>query len=444
MNGGLLRIYALLIAVLAAGLVAGCNSESDAEPDVAVPFVEVVEASEGSLPLEERVSGIIRAENQVAIRAEIEAPIVEVLVRNGETVRRGQALVRQDASILRNRVREAEAAASLAEASADEERARVRELEARVERMRALSAQKLVSEQDLETLEAQLAANRAGTAQEQARVEQAKANLEENRRELERAVIRAPISGSVGRRDAEVGMIARPGDVLFVIGNLESLIVEVPLTEEMLGFVKEGQSVRIHSPLLDGGSMEAKLARISPFLESSSFSTVGEIEITNPDRKLHAGMFVEVDLLYGESEKATLVPTSALWEDPKTREMTVWVATDMENDATTSGLERRLVELHGEGQLTVAANSVRPGEWVVVVGQHLLEGDRVDARVRRTTWQRVEYLQRLQREDLLEGYLAKQQELARTIGARPQTNEEFLGSDEPVEADVVTPLGGGS
>jgi RND family efflux transporter MFP subunit len=426
----------VLVVTIAAMAVAGCDSgDSGADVANAAPLVEAVPADEGALPQEERVSGIVKAENQVAIRPELSGPIVEVLVRNGDAVNRGQPLVRQDPSLFATQLRESEASARLAKAAAEEERARVREIEARVSRFRSLSDERLVSEQDLETLEAQLAAARASADQADARVDQADANLEEARRDLERTTIRAPIAGKVGRRDAEVGMMAGPGDVLFVIGNLDDLIIEIPLTEQMLRSVKEGQPVRIHSALIDGGSVQGELTRISPFLESSSMSTVGEIEIRNPGGKLQPGMFVEVDLLYGESEQATLVPTSALWEDPKTRVMTVWVAGEPEPDVPDAlvPIARREVEVIGEGQVSAAVTGVRPGEWAVVVGQHLLESDGARARVRATTWERAEALQRLQREDLLADYLARQQELAKTLGARPMTNEEFLGANGRVD-----------
>lgn len=422
------------VLFLASTVFTGCTSEEAAPAEAStVPYVEIVQAGEGALPLEERVSGIVKAENQVAIRPEVEGSIVEVLARNGETVKKGQPLVRLDAHALSSQVREAEAAARLAEASAAEELARVREIEARVARARSLADENLVSAQDLETLEAQLAAARASADQATARVDQEAANLAETRRELERTTVRAPISGTVGRRDAEVGMFAGPSDVLFVIGNLDELIIEIPLTEEMLRSVKKGQAVRILSPVLDGGSMMATIARISPFLETSSMSTVGEIELRNPGGKLQPGMFVEVDLLYGESEEATIVPTSALWEDPRTGTMTIWVASEPANDSdgAMAKLERREVTVLGEGPVSAAVTGVRPDEWTVVIGQHLLEGEAVDARVRVTTLERVERLQRLQREDLLKDYLARQQELARKLGPRPMTNEEFLGSGEP-------------
>lgn len=435
-----LLIRVILVSAL---LSIGCGSEeADAETSEATrPYVEVVESREGSLPLEERVSGRIRAANQVAIRPEIEAPIIEVRARNGQRVRQGQVLVRQSSSVLADQVREAEASLRLAQASATEARANVEEVASRLRRTRALAREKLVSPQELETLEARLSVVEAGAAQARARVDQAAATLAERRRELGRATIRAPISGTIGGRDAEIGMIAGPSDVLFVIGDLDELIVEIPLTEQMLGYVREGQPVRITSPRLTGGSIEGTIARISPFLDEGTMSTVGEVEIRNLENQLQPGMFVEVDLLYGESDRATLVPSSAIWEDPETGEITAYVVSDRNalGDRTdpVSIVARRQIAVRGEGRLATAVGGIEPGEWVVVLGQHLLEGEAGEARLRSTTWERVVELQSLQREDLLEGYLAKQQRLARILGPRPLSNEEFLGSAAPVDPETV-------
>ena len=58
--------------------------------------VEALPARTGGLPLEEAISGVVRARNQVAIRSEISAVVVEVLARNGDAVSAGQPLVRLD------------------------------------------------------------------------------------------------------------------------------------------------------------------------------------------------------------------------------------------------------------------------------------------------------------------------------------------------------------
>ncbi|HEX2165526.1 MAG TPA: efflux RND transporter periplasmic adaptor subunit, partial [Thermoanaerobaculia bacterium] len=412
--------------------------------------VEAVEARSGTLPLSERLSGVVRAENQVAIRPEIEAPVVEVWVRSGQAVERGQPLVRLDDSALADQLRQAEAAVRLAEGSAVEARARTTELEAQVVRTRVLAAQDLVSQLELETQEAQLAAALAVAEQAAARVEQARATVAERRNARGKTVVRAPVAGRLGQLLAEVGMLVDPSTVLTVVGDLGDLVVEVPLTQEMLAYVREGQSVRVSTPALGERAVEATLTRISPFL-AGSFSTVGEIDLHGPTRGLLPGMFVTVDVLYGESERATLVPLAAVWEDPRSGERGVWTV-DLSRPAAAEGedaedaapraeparggdlsaaaypVDFRVVRVLAEGGDAAGVSGLDPGTWVVTVGQHLLaDREAVAARVRPTTWERVVELQGLQREDLVEGFLAEQQRQARVFGAVPPSNEEYLG-----------------
>jgi len=426
--------------LLAAIALAGCAGGESAERDgpIEAPPVEALPARTGTLPLEERLSGVVRAVNQVAIRPEIAAPIVEVFVRSGEAVERGQPLVRLDDAALREQLRQAEASLRLAEAAEGGARARVAELEARVRRTRALAAEELVSDQQLETEEAQLAAAEASAAEAAARVEQARATVDERRSALDKTTVRAPVAGHVGRRNAEVGMLADSSTVLFLLGDLGELIVEAPLTEAMLGHVEAGQPVRITAPALEE-PLTARLSRISPFLAEESFSTIGEIDVGNPGGRLRPGMFVTVDVLYGESERATLVPAAALWEDPETGVRGVYVvsldgaAPPAPAETTLSAprpVEFRPVELLAGGRGIAGVEGVADGEWVVTIGQHLLaRDDAATARVRATTWERVAELQSLQREDLLRRFLDEQQRYAATSGAEPPPSSEYLGEN---------------
>ncbi|MFN2442170.1 MAG: efflux RND transporter periplasmic adaptor subunit [Thermoanaerobaculia bacterium] len=428
-------------ALLSSALFIACGG-AEGEPSGArstdrAPAVEAVQAREGALPLSERVSGTVRAENQVAVRAEISAPVVEVFVRSGVQVQRGQPLVRLDESGLRDQLRQAEANVRLAEASAAESRARAGDLETRVARARKLAAEQLLSEQELESLEAQLTAANASARQAAARIDQARAEEGERRSALSRTVIRAPVAGRVGQRNAEVGMIARPDTILFQLGDLASLVVAIPLTQTMLQHVREGDPVMISTPAL-AAPLRGELKRISPFLDSGSFSTTGEIDVDNADGRLTPGMFVTVDVLYGESDRSTLLPASAIWEDPRTGAAGVFVATSMKAaDAPPrepgeladepGAVEHRAIEVLAEGRGFAGVRGVQPGEWIVVSGQHLIARDQASvARIRPVTWERIVELQGLQRENLLQAFLEKQQQVARARGAKPRTSEEFL------------------
>ncbi len=394
-----------------------------------IPAVEVVQAQLGSLPLEERLVGIVKADNQVEIYPELTAPIAEVPVETGDLVRQGQVLVRLEARQFREQLNQATASFRIAEADAKQAEARLRELTLQFERTETLAAKELVSVLDLETQRAQVDAARASFERTQAQVDQARATVQERETNLARTEIRAPISGRIGQRSAEVGMRANGNVPLFIIGNLDNVRVEISLTENMLAYISAGQTTRISSEGWTDTSIVRLLSRISPFLEAVSFSTTAEIDVPNAGGLFKPGMFVNVDVYYGESEQATIVPMSALYEDPASGQVGIFVATtlgveipvdlpgsDDEKMPLTepTPFEFRQVEVLAEGHDLAGVAGIDPNAWVVTLGQHLLRGEKPQARVRATTWKRLIALQNLKREDLLEQFLEKQQRMAKS------------------------------
>jgi len=205
---------------------------------------------------------------------------------------------------------------------------------------------------------------------------------------------------------------------LFVIGDLSESKIRVNLTERMLSYVQIGQTVRIFSENIPDTVMTSQISRISPFLGIGNFSTEAEIDIDNQGLALMPGMFVTVDVLYGESEQATIVPLSALYRNPRTGETGVYVATsfqmeaelidDMESSddqmslSNPTDVEFISVEVIAKGREAVGISGVRSGQWVVTVGQNLLVNDRSgQARVRPVSWNRIIEMQQLQPQDLL-------------------------------------------
>ncbi|MEM6795753.1 MAG: efflux RND transporter periplasmic adaptor subunit [Acidobacteriota bacterium] len=433
-------------------LLISCASPSSNTPqgeeEQLAPPVEAVEARLGTLPLEERLSGVVRAANQVVIRPQIEAPILEVLVESGERVREGQPLVRLDDEKLRDQLRQAEASVRLAEAQGREADARVAELEAQVTRWRSLAAEEVVSRLDLETLEARLEGALASAEQSAARVEQAAATADERRADIADALVRAPSAGHVGRRNAEPGMLVGAQSELFVLGSLERLKIEAPLTEAMIARLRPGMTVEIRADSLSS-PLRASLSRISPFLSGDSFSTLGEIDLDQQDGALRPGMFVTVDVLYGETETSTLIPASAAWEDPRTGERVTYVVDAATADGGVPGpelgtrplpVERRTLRILAEGRSTVGVEGVEPGEWVVTVGQQLLgAGEDEKARVRAASWDRLIELQSLQQENLLADFMAKQQRLAREIGIEPPESDVFAADSRLENRETGSP-----
>ncbi len=425
-----LAISRVLLCIGTSSLLAcgGAGTSSVREPQQAleIPAVEVVRSREGKVPLRERLTGTVRAEGEVAIFPEASGPVVEVMAQNGDAVKKGDPLVRIQATGSRAQLTQSQSGLEAARAALRQAEARHGELAAEYERQLALGKRGLVPLNTVESLRAQVDAARAGAASARAQVGVAVATVTEQHEVQAQSIVRAPISGRVGQRNVEVGMRVDPQTPLFIIGRLQNMRVEVPVTQDILTRIRQGQRVELRVGNESPTPIEAAVSRVSPFLEPGSFSAEVEVDLPNDAGSLVPGMFVTVDIFYGESAPATLVPTSALYEHPATGERGVFVtATAPVSDTSTEGRANstrpapvavpfRRLGIVAEAAQTVGVEGLEPGEWVVVVGQHLLAaqpGEGVpQARVRPMEWARIMELQMLQRSDLLRQFMQRQQQ----------------------------------
>jgi len=403
-----------------------CSRNSDGNPrgdnEGLIPSVEAVQARFGSLPLTERLSGVVKAMNQVELYPQVSAPVAQVYVQNGNLVQSGDPLVRLRDTEFREQLKQAEANYQIALAQAKQAEAELKRMQSELQRSRDLAEKELISPTEMENIETQAIAAEASAELARARVEQAQATIDERKETLSRTVVRAPVDGTIGNRNAEVGMLVTPSTRLFTLGQLDTVRVEVVLTDRMLGYIEEGQRAEILSQNIPSGPISAPIARISPFLHPTAHSTVAEIDLVNPDKALKSGMFVTVDIFYGESQQATLVPLSALWENPATSAVGLYVSHDSlisgpkamidvpHNEVLTDPVSFEFVPVRiiAKGRMNAGIQGIDPGSWVVTIGQDLIGPDSGQARVRPVNWEWVEKLQRMQREDLLEEILQRQ------------------------------------
>jgi HlyD family secretion protein len=432
------------LAGLTAILVACSPPERGGRPgfdqrEQRIPAVEAVQVIRGTLPLEERLAGSVRARNQTEIYAENAAPLVEVLANDGDVVAAGTPLARLRATEFEERVRQAVSARQVAEARVKQAEAALTRAEAALRRMQAMSDRDLASAADLETAQAEAASADANLALVRAELEQAASLLQERRNELDETIIRAPIDGVVGGRNAEVGRLVNTSEPLFVIGDIEQMRVSVTLTQRMLGYIDTGTSVNIFSDAAPDDAIRASITRISPFLHPVTRTTEAEIEVKEHDGLLRPGMFVTVDVLHGESRLAALVPNSAIYRHPRDGREGVYATSllgsddegpDNPNRRAMASLESGLeptgpltvdivpVRVVARGRLSSAIDGIEPGEWVVTLGHHLLSSsDSGQAVIQPTPWDHIMRLQQMQTRDLLNVIRARQDALE----GEPQT-----------------------
>jgi RND family efflux transporter MFP subunit len=414
-------------------LMSACSGRNDAASGFSrgaqqLPSVEAVEVRYGTLPLEERLVGAVRARNQTEIYAEVPAQIVEVAVADGDRVAAGDVLVRLRATDVEERVRQAEAGMQVAEARVAQAEANLTRFAATRDRMATLAERGLGTAAERDTAQADALSAQADLELMRAQRDQAASLVSERRTELEQTVVRAPIDGVVGGRNAEVGQQANTSAPLFVIGDTGSMRVSVTLTQRMLGYIEAGTEVSIFSEASPDQAIRAEIARISPFLHPVAHTTTAEIEVPEHGGLLRPGMFVTVDVLYGETEQAALVPNSAIYRHPRDGREGVYVTrlTDTQSSAESSSYSIRNpsyepvgpvpvafapVEVVARGRQTTAVAGVQPADWVVTLGHHLLAAnERGQAIVQPTPWEHILNLQQMQSRDLLDIIQRKQGE----------------------------------
>jgi len=442
-----------LVFLLVLGLTA-CGSSDEEEAwsgrsrgEAPTPSVEVVQTQRGSLPLEQRLSGTVQARNQVSIYPEITARVEDVLAQSGDFVERGQPLVRLRDRTYREQVRQAEANVSIQRAQVRQAQAQLSELQSELRRIEQLADREFSSRQQLEALQAQVEGAEADVAAAEAQVEQAESTLSERQADLAQTVVRSPVTGRIGRRDVEIGQRVDGSSRLFDVGDLSFVRVRVSLTDEMLSRIQEGQTAQITSEMLPDTTITAQVSRISPFLDENSFSTDAEIDTPNEGNLLRPGMFVNVAVLYGESQQATLIPNSALYEDPGTGAVGVFLAsslgTEIEPDEPRDGFPTELteptpvsfqeVDVIAEGRAATGIRGVGQNAWVVALGHDLLNmnlDEAVDARTRALSWERVLGLQELEERDMLIEFMERQQRMAEAERAAQDSSSTSSDSSD--------------
>tara|TARA_R110002096_G_scaffold329006_8_gene523107 strand:+ start:3659 stop:4954 length:1296 start_codon:yes stop_codon:yes gene_type:complete len=401
-------------------LLISCSSDEPTQKplqNLVIPAVEAVQSQYGSLPLVERFSGNVISENQIELYPETNAQIAEVYVENGDKVTKGQPLVKLQDEPFKKQLQQAQAGLRINEARLKQADARLKELEAQFKRITALAEKNLTSELQIEQINAQKTSAEADVELAKAQIDQSRALVDERKNQLSKTVINSPVTGTIGQRNARVGMQATTNTKIFTIGDLSKLRVEIVLTENLLSRIKVGQTATITINDANGipRTISAELSRISPFLNEITRSTEAEIDITNAEDILNPGMYVPVDVHFGESQQATLIPTSAIFIDPQTGREGIYIAnsigSEIEPVSDTSDNRSALTEPTGvvfqeidiiaRGKMAVGVIGLESGKWIITLGQNLLAEGKNEARVKTITWDHVLNLQSMQKEDLL-------------------------------------------
>lgn len=230
-------------------------------------------------------SGWIRPHRRVDVQADIMGRIVELNVREGQTVQRGEVLLRIDPTQYEAAVNRARAGVSEALAREAQTKANLAQAQRASDRYQQLAQanQQLVSRQQIEDAETQVEVQKEQLRAAQFGVAQARSALEEATDRLSKTVIRAPMDGVITRLNVEEGETAIVG----TMNNAGSLLLTVADLATMEAVVKVDETDLPELHLGDSASLQIDAFPKQKF--TGRVTEIGHSAIRSPEQQAQVG-----------------------------------------------------------------------------------------------------------------------------------------------------------
>lgn len=241
--------------------------------------------------------GDIEGDPSVVLYPKLTDNIIDVLVENGDYVRKGDVLGHINDIMVRTSKNQAEAGYFSAQSQ-------VVNVNVEYERMRTLFNENAISQSQWDQIITQRIVAEAG-------LKQAKAGLEMATTQLAYATITAPISGYVSNLVYEPGDMATPQKPFASIHQVKTVKIAVNVTESDLGNIKVGQRCEISVNAYPDEVFNGKIGNISPVINPMTRTAEIEIQADNSDLRLKPGMFARVAIITHEHDNVLTVAKAA-------------------------------------------------------------------------------------------------------------------------------------
>jgi RND family efflux transporter MFP subunit len=265
-------------------------------------------------------NGYVVARTKASVSAKTAGRLTFLGVSEGSYVHRGEVIARLDnadfqASVAQAQANIATADASVIEATADRDQtdrdaARIREIRTR--------NPNLMSPQDLETYTSRAAGALARFNAAVARKRSAEAGLRLAQASNENTIIRAPFTGTVLRKDAEVGEVVAPSvgggltrGAVVTMADLSTLEVEVDVNEAYISRIANGRAARITLDAYPDTTFRGEVRQVVPTADRQRATVQVKVTILDRDPRILPEMGAKVDFLEPEQPRTAGAATPA-------------------------------------------------------------------------------------------------------------------------------------
>lgn len=317
-------LIAALVILLVAGMTVGGLKERPPPP----VEVQLSKVKKGPITRTVTGAGKVEAATTVKISSNLSGDLVELPVKVGDTVKKGQVLGRLDRRRFEANVKQAAAALSAAKAEVATLQVEIDRLTREGERVSALVQKGLASAAELERANSDLQSAKSRQAAQNDRASQASAVLEESQNNLSKTTLISPIDGNVIEVTREVGERVRGSDfnedVVMTLAALHSMEVKIEVGEHEVVHLKQSQKADIKIDAFDGQSFDGNVVEIAQKAlirnagteqETTSFPVTVAL-VARPDGVL-PGMSAEVRITAEQRDSTLIVPVQAVTVRPE-------------------------------------------------------------------------------------------------------------------------------
>ena len=278
-------------------------------------------------------SGWIRPHRKVDVQADVMGRIVELNVREGDHVTKGQVLLRIDPTQYQATVARMRAMVSEALARQSQARANLIQANRAYERAMTLakSGENLISRQAVEDAETQFEVQKELLRAAEYGVQQARAAVNEEEDRLNKTIIRAPMTGVVTRLEVEegetaiIGTMNNPGSLLLTVADLSAMEAVIRVDETDVPELKLGDSASVQIDAFPGKKFTGRVTEIShsstrnpeqaaqqggASTQSVDFEIV--IQLDNPPLSLRSDLSATAEVVTATRRNVMSVPIIAL------------------------------------------------------------------------------------------------------------------------------------
>ncbi len=325
-------------------------------------------------------NGYVVARTRASVSSKVAGRLAFMSVSEGSFVRKGEIIARLESADYQAAIAQAQAAVASTRADSIEAAADRDQLEREAQRLRTIHTQnaQLVAQQDVDQAESRAAQAAARAQATSARVGGAAAGLRFAEANFDNTVIRAPFTGTVLRKEAEVGEVVAPSvgggltrGAVVTMADLGTLEVEVDVNEAYIARIRHEQPARITLDAYPDTGFRGMVRQVVPTADRQRATVQVKVSITDHDPRILPEMGARVDFLEPDT-----IPRAAASAPPRIRVPAAAVRDDNGESVVwlvrQGRLERRAVQA---GPVSGGFREIRSG----LAGGELLLAGGIDA-----------------------------------------------------------------